>query len=234
MWTHPRPKLTLGAGITDQDRNILANQTLLLRTLSSVHPFLSTGKKRKPGDTGNSEHTATTSLKRKRKTAGSDDEEETTAKDDDGVSDLEDLDEDDLLAEEQLERALRDNSIDVPTPDRQGTILVTLLDQPPYTLWNLPKLATKPPPTTPTETYLPSAPASKGKSKPKAHGHGVIKAQPRYILLRSFAFEPELWDGYAHRRTIGFKEGLSMAQNEEIVGRKGRARTWEFAARDRA
>jgi len=37
-----------------------------------------------------------------------------------------------------------------------------------------------------------------------------------------------LYEGYAHRRTLGFKEGKSKADNEEILGRQGEARTWEF------
>jgi 25S rRNA (uracil2634-N3)-methyltransferase len=48
-------------------------------------------------------------------------------------------------------------------------------------------------------------------------------------LLRSFAFDPAAYEGYAHRRTIGFRAGWSKEMNEEIVGRKGVARTWEFA-----
>jgi hypothetical protein len=95
-------------------------------------------------------------------------------------------------------------------PNTAGTILVTLLSQPPYTHWALPKLATKPPPLCP----------------------GTRLPQPRYTLLRSFKFYPEVYEGYAHRRTIGWKEGLSKSRNEEIVGRKGEARTWEFGRRE--
>ena len=94
-------------------------------------------------------------------------------------------------------------------PDTQGSVLISLLDQPPYTLWNVPKLATRPP------SLLP----------------GTSLSQPRYTLLRSFEFRPDLWPGYEHRRTLGFKEGLSKGDNEEIKGRKGRARTWEFTLR---
>jgi 25S rRNA (uracil2634-N3)-methyltransferase len=46
--------------------------------------------------------------------------------------------------------------------------------------------------------------------------------------VRSWEFDPALYPGYAHRRTIGFKDGVSKKGNEEIVGRKGMARTWEF------
>jgi len=92
-------------------------------------------------------------------------------------------------------------------PNRRGTVLFTLLDQNPYTLWNLPSLAKRPPQVCP----------------------GTNLAQPRYKLIRSFEFNPEVYTGYTHRRTLGFKEGLSKGANEEIMGRKGKARTWEFA-----
>ena len=94
-------------------------------------------------------------------------------------------------------------------PKVQGTILITLLNQPPYTLWNLPKLATHPPPLCP----------------------GTDLPQSRYTLLRSFRFHPDLYEGYEHRRTIGWKDGVSKGGNAEIKGRKGEARTWEFALR---
>jgi 25S rRNA (uracil2634-N3)-methyltransferase len=91
-------------------------------------------------------------------------------------------------------------------PHRQGSVLITLLNQDPYTLWGLPSLAQRPPSVCP----------------------GTRLPQPRYRLLRSFKFHHELYEGYAHRRTIGFKEGKSKADNEEITGRQGEARTWEF------
>lgn len=95
-------------------------------------------------------------------------------------------------------------------PHTPGTILITLLAQPPYSLWSLPQLGAKPPPLCP----------------------GTRLPQPRYTLLRSFRFDPTVYDGYEHRRTIGWKEGLSKGANEEIVGRKGEARTWEFGRRE--
>jgi len=110
---------------------------------------------------------------------------------------------------------LEDDETPIPStfnpPNRQGTLLITLLNQNPYTLWNLPKLATKPPPPPPSHSLTQRE-----------------KSQPRYKLLRSFEFRPEVYEGYAHRRTLGFKEGLSKGENEEIKGRKGSARTWEF------
>lgn len=95
-------------------------------------------------------------------------------------------------------------------PNRQGSLLVTLLDQNPYSLWGLPKLATRPPDFCP----------------------GTRDRQPRYKLTRSFEFKPEVYEGYGHRRTLGFKKGVSKDGNQEIIGRKGGARTWEFVRRE--
>lgn len=139
---------------------------------------------------------STQSKSKKRKKADeSDDEEDPSALDPDelDLSDVED------------EYAYTPPTVFTP-PKKEGTILITLLDQNPYSLWNLPKLATKPPATTP----------------------GTQSPQPRYKLLRSFEFSPEVYEGYTHRRTIGFKDGVSKSKNEEILGRKGKARTWEF------
>lgn len=104
-------------------------------------------------------------------------------------------------------------------PYKQGTILVTLKDSLPYTLWDLPHLATKPPLAL---HRTPSAEASGSE-------------QPRYRLLRSFAFHPDLYEGYEHRRTIGWREGVSKRENEEILKdpRAGACRTWEFAVKPR-
>ena len=187
--------LTPGAGIKDQDRNIITNQHLLLRTLRCVHPILTTGPP--PGPT--KPH-----LKRKR---SDDDDEDAEEEDNDADFEAETAE----LAEALGEDALLEMSNPAPTsftaPNRRGTILFTLLDQNPYTLWNLPSLAKRPPQVCP----------------------GTNLTQPRYKLIRSFDFSPEVYEGYSHRRTLGFKEGMSKGANEEIMGWKGRAKTWEFA-----
>ena len=154
--------LSPGAGINDQERNILTNQTLLLRTFRSVAPVLADGD-------------PSSSVQRKRHPSP------TSSLDSD--ADAEDA--------EYTEAA----------PSR-GTLLITLLDIPPYTLWGVKKLATRPPPTF---ERLPTV---------------------RYRLVRSFEFQPDLWPGYEHRRTIGWREGLSKGGNAEVRGR--RPRTWEF------
>jgi 25S rRNA (uracil2634-N3)-methyltransferase len=52
------------------------------------------------------------------------------------------------------------------------------------------------------------------------------------MYVRSFEFFSVDYEGYAHRRTIGFKKGLSDASNAEI--KKNPARTWMFRKKDEA
>jgi 25S rRNA (uracil2634-N3)-methyltransferase len=174
----------VGKGITDQDRNVRANQVLLLRTLKSVAPLLTEGPSAFPLPAKGKAKKGPAPKKRPRSPSFSGDEDETIAS--------------------------RPVPASFTPPDRQGTLLVTLLNQPPYSEWELPKLANRPPPTCP----------------------GTREAQPRFRVIRSFDFVPAAWPGYAHRRTIGWREGLSKANNEEITGRQGRARTWEMCVYD--
>lgn len=188
----------VGKGVTDQDRNVRENQVLLLRTMRSVAPLLTVGPSAFPlpakGKKGKGKGPAPKKAKRPRPTSPS-------------FSDDEDFGDGD---EDEFGHKARPVPSSFTPPDRQGTLLFTLLAQPPYSLWELPKLANRPPPTCP----------------------GTQEAQPRFRVLRSFDFVPAAWPGYAHRRTIGWREGLSKANNEEITGRQGRARTWELAVWD--
>ncbi|WOO76687.1 25S rRNA (uridine-N(3))-methyltransferase [Vanrija pseudolonga] len=189
-----------GSGITDQDRNVRDNQVLLLRALASVWPLLTEGPSSFPMPVKKGKKKVVVQLRGKNNrpprvrapSPPSDDEGE--------LPDIEGDDEDKATPV----------AASFTPPLRQGSFLVTLLNQEPYTRWELQRLATKPPP------------AQTDSRKP----------QPRYRLLRSFEFVPSAWPGYAHRRTIGWREGLSKANNEEIVGRVGKARTWEFACWD--
>ncbi|KAF5368540.1 hypothetical protein D9758_002477 [Tetrapyrgos nigripes] len=168
VWNFPHA----GKGITDQDRNILSNQMLILGFLRSAAKFLKSGtvpvvnrsgkKKRKPDD-----------------------------------------DEDDEAEED------REMDVDEPAPhtnsSERGTILITLRNVSPYTLWDVPKLAKNPPPPT------------QGSNPPN----------PRYTLLRSFAFHRRIWQGYVHRMTKG-----ERAHGTGKTGEGGEDRTWEFCLRD--
>ncbi|KAI9093768.1 hypothetical protein DFS34DRAFT_630250 [Phlyctochytrium arcticum] len=52
------------------------------------------------------------------------------------------------------------------------------------------------------------------------------KLTGKLTCLRSFTFDPTLYEEYSHRRTIGYKPGLSAADNEEIE--KQGSRTYIF------
>ncbi|PCH34086.1 hypothetical protein WOLCODRAFT_135495 [Wolfiporia cocos MD-104 SS10] len=167
VWNFPHA----GKGITDQDRNILSNQVLILGFLRSAAGFLATGP--------------VPVVMRPRKRKQSDDEDEEDAAEGDSG---EEGDNDGL----GIAKA-------------RGTILITLRNVTPYTLWDVPKLAKNPPP---------SRVASD-------------KPNPRYTQLRSFVFHRHVWNGYEHRMTKG-----ERAHGQGKTGEGGEDRTWEFCLKD--
>ncbi|KAK6909093.1 hypothetical protein I203_103106 [Kwoniella mangroviensis CBS 8507] len=193
----------VGAGITDQDRNILTNQHMLLKFFGSVEPFLTDG----PSTININAKKSKTKGKGK-ENSDTDDEIEIDEEEEESPYIIDDDDENGVSS---IPLPTSSSSTEMKIPSKQGSILITLLTCPPYTLWSLPKLATKPPTLTP----------------------GTKLIQPRYELVRSFEFHPDLYSRYEHRRTIGWKEGLSKGGNAEITDRKGKARTWEFVRREK-
>ncbi|KAF8750478.1 hypothetical protein RHS01_09251 [Rhizoctonia solani] len=97
-----------------------------------------------------------------------------------------------------------------------GSVLITLREQEPYTLWDLPRLAKNP--------VIPATSRS-------------VSPQPRYVQVRSFAFPPEVYPGYEHRRTSGWDEkesplvGASKSCESGNHEERGSSRTWEFVLR---
>ncbi|KAF9013611.1 hypothetical protein BDZ89DRAFT_1077010 [Hymenopellis radicata] len=89
----------------------------------------------------------------------------------------------------------------------RGSILITLRNVTPYTLWDIPRLAKHPP-----------APIA-GSTPPNSS----------YILLRSFVFHRSFWEGYEHRMTKG-----ERAHGTGKTGEGGEDRTWEFCINNRA
>ncbi|KAM5536023.1 hypothetical protein V8D89_010281 [Ganoderma adspersum] len=162
VWNFPHA----GKRITDQDRNILINQMLILGFLRSVAPFLAAGP--------------VPVIQKPRKKKGSDEE------------DSGDDDKTDALHNDASRKA-------------RGTVLITLRNVVPYTLWDLPKLAKTPPP-----------PSSAGQN-----------LNPKYIQLRSFVFRRNVWAGYEHRMTKG-----ERAHGQGKTGEGGEDRTWEFCIQD--
>ncbi|KAG8990426.1 hypothetical protein FRB90_001760 [Tulasnella sp. 427] len=200
-----------GAGITDQDRNILTNQRLLLGFLRSVALALSKGVLPKE-------------LLPKKPRTDSDDENDDTpstsisaAQGDDGMeSDGPELsDEDEFTgvppASDPADEAPV-NPFQYPPPPRQGMILVTLRDCVPYTLWDLPRLAKRPPH------------AVKGLERKG-------REQPEYTLVKSYRFFPEAYPGYEHRRTRGGAGTATDEREEGMGGTGGVCKTWEFVLR---
>jgi len=181
----------VGAGIKDQDRNILTNQELMMGFFRSASGQLTDGPTWM-------ERKGTGKKKKKTKVDDGDDEDE------EQVDQIKEVDDDMQSEDYETEPAPTAPTHRFVSPTKQGSILVTLRNSPPYTLWDVPRLATRPPKL-------------------------LNVTPPRYRICRSFAFDPALYPGYEHRRTLGFKEGLSKSGNEEIMRGKEGCRTWEFA-----
>ncbi|KAF7303060.1 DUF2431 domain-containing protein [Mycena kentingensis (nom. inval.)] len=113
------------------------------------------------------------------------------------------VDEDrDADAEDDADSDLDDAAPASPeTASERGRILITLRNVVPYTQWDVPRLAKHPP--APTSASAPE--------------------NPSYILLRSYAFQRNLWTGYEHRMTKG-----ERANGAGKTGEGGEDRTWEF------
>lgn len=175
----------VGAGITDQNRNVRANQTLILRFFRSVAPFLRTG-------TSSSTVPTVSKKNKKPKRAGrqNSDDEADNWDHDKSKTEVE-------LDEDETNLAL---AIAPPVPTTAGTVIITLRTATPYSLWSLPHLGTR------GALIAPSI-------LPKPHPPGV---QPTYRIVRSFEFNPADYEGYEHRRTIGFKEGISSNANDDL------------------
>lgn len=254
----------VGAGHKDETRNILANQLLILRFLISVAPFLTAGPL--------PQHAAGASKCRKEEL--SDDEEEGVQDLDAEVSGLEELDEmteadQTILAKTNAQLAALQS---LRPPNKRGSVLITLRNASPYTLWDVANLAKRLPQMLPG--IAASAPAlPKGIRKPtlqEMNANGLSLKSPHnlhshtpntntngqfiprrtgfyksYHLWRSYEFDPTEWRGYQHRRTIGFIEGVSTLDNQDLLRPRtstnttesqtraskaggGECRTWEF------
>ena len=51
------------------------------------------------------------------------------------------------------------------------------------------------------------------------------------VLKTTLLFDPSEFPGYAHRRTIGFKEGISRNDSEELQRGGGEARVYVFTTK---
>ncbi|KAG5643540.1 hypothetical protein DXG03_000681 [Asterophora parasitica] len=167
-----------GKGINDQDRNILSNQVLILGFLRSVSKILALGP------------VPSFTTPRKKKKSEDDDEE--------------DEDEESTMFENE-DGEEYDFAVPKEVVPARGTVLITLRNVVPYTLWDVPRLAKKPP--------LPTS--------------GSTPPNPKFTLLRSFGFSRSAYKGYEHRMTKG-----TQAHGTAKTGDGGEDRTWEFCLQD--
>lgn len=267
----------VGQGHKDEQRNVLANQLLLLRFLVSAAPLLSQGSR--PKYALDNEQGGNRGTKRKQAEESEEEEEPTDdIEDDEGFAagqlegavirreeetseDPLDLDPEEALAKFNTTDGDLD-SLSMPSssaatwpplpPPRAGSILISLRNSKPYTLWTVPQLGTKLtsllPPIASTAPALPKglkAPTLKDIARlfpepselpPATKGGKPRKRDAGYDLWRSFRFEPSMWKEYRHVRTIG-----SLTADKETEGRDdllskaeaghGECRTWEFGLR---
>lgn len=238
----------VGAGHKDESRNVLANQLLLIRFLVSAAPLLNSGQ---PPIFVQKQLGKSQPQKRKRVNEEQDEDDEgefeAIVDDENDFSDIND--------EEVGELPLRTANAARPTIVRPlpyaGSILVTLRDCKPYTLWDVATLAKRV--SSVWQSIIQSAPSpGKGIRMPSKEDINLIakiiessnsytsatkknsEGRKGYLIWQSFAFDPKDWPGYAHRRTIGWKEGVSKAENEEILrgnhedDQRAPCRTWQF------
>ena len=218
-----RPCAHTGQGITDQSRNIRANQTLLLDFYRSAAPLLRTGKARAlsssaKSNTGDS----------KSGSEDDDDEEEDLVAAAQEAQDIANLG---LLGDTSMQAGISAPAAPPPSANR-GTVLLTLRTNGPYASWLPSQLATKPFLLLPS-LYPPHE--LKLRSTPQRGGE-----QPRYRTVRSWKFEMRKWEeeGYEHRRTIGYEEkyaelgGEAASRNADLAmtARERKQRRIEAAA----
>ncbi|OLY85318.1 25S rRNA (uridine-N(3))-methyltransferase [Smittium mucronatum] len=167
------------AGITDKDRNVRANQDLL------VNLFLSSSQLLTSSNLPRAKKSNPKKLSKKRKSL-----------DNDSDSDNETFES--QLDPNQDEYGLDlDSSINAQPVDMNvdGQVLVTLKSGEPYDSWNI-------------------------RSISKKTGMSIQTTVP---------FIAKDYPGYEHRRTLGFKNGLSVGQNSEIL--KKSPKTYIFVKR---
>jgi 25S rRNA (uracil2634-N3)-methyltransferase len=190
----------IGSGITDQGRNVRANQTLLLNFFRSVAPFLRKGTSNAPIYSGKGKLKSLKSNKRRRNSSKDSDDDEDEPKPD---PDDNEIDNSDVESELQVEKVKSDTHHFAfqEKSTSSGTILLTLRTALPYSLWCAPHLGTR------GKTLAPSILPRPLPTTP----------QPTYAVVRSFEFHPEDYPVYEHRRTIGYKEGVSSGKNEDLA-----------------
>lgn len=214
----------VGQGITDQDRNVRANQTLVLNFFRSVAPLLRVGESTVPASGASA--TSKSSKKGGKKGSSSSNgnkkgKKRASDSDDDGNDDDDDDDDDGDLTMADMDTDANSAIASIPPPPTtSGTVLITLRTVSPYSLWSLPHLGSRGPLLAPS--ILP-------KPLPK-------QPQPTFGVVRSFEFDPAEWQGYEHRRTIGYVPGVSSLPNDDLnlsAKERGEKKRLDKEAQDR-
>lgn len=144
--------------------------------------------------------------------------------------------EEDEAEEQELDEAFRCRSgFQIPTI--AGSVLITLRNCKPYTLWDVPTLAKRLPSIigTISSSAPPMSKGVKGPSKEQIDRLLSLGQGKAYRVWRSFEFRPEHYSIYSHRRTIGWKHGKSTSENEDITRLQqldGENRTYELGLLD--
>ena len=102
--------------------------------------------------------------------------------------------------------------------DQGGECHITIKEGEPYSLWRVPLLA--------RTVNMNQMRSQQAKEEATECEPGSLEARfPKLMLSSSRPFFHEKFDGYEHRRTLGFKRGLTLDGNQEL---KGGARTYIF------
>lgn len=264
----------VGQGHKDESRNILANQLLILRFMASAVGILNQGPKptyvtaheRGAAVKGNGKSKASESDADEAAFGSGSEEEEASlwkVESNDAPEGYwsEGGHEGDDARPTIPDRLYRKSSPAWPPPQpspRAGSLLITLRESKPYTLWSthylgtrltsmLPAVAASAPALpkgtkVPTTRDIEAAFPEPGKNRTAASSKGQ-RPNRGYDLWRSFVFRPSEWAAYKHVRTIRSRSGdggnllaakrkLGIADaSENDKELEAACRTWEFGVR---
>lgn len=228
-----------GHGIKSVEHATEVNRLLIARFFHNVHLVLSRGKQ---GEQGEEEeqgegvwlaNDAQGPRARKRGTMKGPQGEESSGSEEEGDgqgNEKEEGEEGEGQEEEEKEWEEDDLPREMVTPDRKGTVLVTLREGLPYDLWCAFLFSFLGVELTGLGRDVVGI-AKRGFVVPRGQGpKGVQMTEQNrrtFTLHRSFAFVPGFWKGYTHSRTR-MPRG---APNEDLLKGVGRCRTWEWSAR---
>lgn len=197
-----------GAGHKDETRNVLANQLLVARFILSAAPLLTHGPLPEYAREA-----------RKAVPKGSEDDDDSEREEGaEQRAEEKALEEGREGATELFHPSPSQGAMPFRPPNKAGSLLITVRNAHPYTLWNVPTLAKRLGAMLgPIAQGAPPLP--KGVPRPRAETVRKVLGGEGMRLWRSYEFDPLAWPRYAHRRTVGWVEGISTSHNEDLIGR---------------